>query len=83
MEPIGKRIRKIRQNKGVSQTHICAKLGRSTSWLCNIESGYRSINTQELEAVAGVLDVDPAIFFTKELTGSSEPHQLTGTEGAE
>lgn len=80
MESIGQRIKKVRQNKGISQAYICAKLGKSPGWLSNIEIGRRSINTQKLERLAVVLGVDPASFYERithnNEEGESEPQTI-------
>lgn len=60
---IGARIAATRKSKGLSQDYIAKKLGKTPQWLSNIERSCRPISAEELVKVAGIIGVDPAIFF--------------------
>ena len=60
---VAERIREVRKGKGISQLFINQQLGKSASWLCNIEQGRRSIKAEELEMVARALGVPVEVLF--------------------
>lgn len=62
---VGERIREIRKSKGITQVYINQQLGRSTSWLSNIEQGRRILNVEMLEMVAEALGVPVEALFKK------------------
>lgn len=62
---VGAKVREIRKGKGVTQTHINKKLGKSVGWLNNIEKGRRTISADELKQIADILEVSIDDFFKK------------------
>ena len=56
--PLGERIAYYRRRRGLSQVKLAGLLGRSESWLSQIERGVRSIDRiSVLTEVAGALNV--------------------------
>jgi transcriptional regulator with XRE-family HTH domain len=67
-EPIGRRIALHRRRRGLSQAAVAGLVGRSESWLSQVERGLRSVDSYTvLRDLARVLRVDIAA-----LTGSGE-----------
>lgn len=60
---IGYRIRKLREAKDLSQENIAFELGLSRSAYNKIETGSTSPNTNRLQEIAKVLEVDITEFF--------------------
>lgn len=63
---VGKRIRELRMNKGMTQRSLAEKLGKSPSILCEIEKGKYDIATNLLPIVADALDVEIKDLFFAE-----------------
>ncbi len=57
------KIRKTRKSKGVSQSFMAYHLKISVSGYSMKESGKRSINTEELEKIACLLNESPSFFL--------------------
>lgn len=77
-------VEKIRIAKGVTKTHVANKLGMSLQGYRHIVSGNIQLNVERLKIIAGVLGVEPAVFFDDELTNTViEKLNLTntGTDG--
>lgn len=53
---IGKRIRKLRERKGMSITEFAAHLGISRQHLSTVEHGKAEVGLQALQAIAAGLD---------------------------
>jgi transcriptional regulator with XRE-family HTH domain len=67
-EPTGQRIARARRRRGLSQAVIAGLVGRSESWLSQVERGKRGVDSHSvLVRLAGVLRVD-----IEELTGSAD-----------
>lgn len=64
---IGKRIRKIRKEKGMTQVHLSKKLGyKSQSALSEIESGKKGLDADKVPLVAEILGVEISSLFFEE-----------------
>lgn len=67
---IGQRVARQRRRRGLSQVVVAGLVGRSESWLSQVERGRRSIDSHAvLVRLAEVLDVDISQ-LTSEDTGS-------------
>src|SRR5215470_18320828 len=65
MESAGQRIARARRRRGLSQAALAGLVGRSESWLSQVERGLRNVDSHGvLMSLAEVLRVDVA-----ELTG--------------
>ncbi len=62
-EQIGKRIRKIRESKDLSQENVASELEISTSAYAKIERGATDPSANRLVQIAKVLEVDVTDFF--------------------
>src|SRR5213594_705689 len=58
--PIGERIQAYRQRRGLTQALLAQRVGRSTSWLSQVERGIRGVeNWRVILDLADVLGCDP------------------------
>lgn len=69
MTSLGERIRKIRQDKGITQKFVSEKLGyENASTLCAIEKGERNLPSKKIPIIVEVLDVSyEELFFDEKL----------------
>ena len=69
MTSIGERIRKIREEKGITQKFVSDKLGyKNSSTLCAIEKGKKDFPSPKIPTLVKVLDVSlEEIFFDEKL----------------
>lgn len=58
VERIGSNIRKVRQERGLSQEGLAAIAGLHRAYIGQIERGEKSIGLQNLEKIANALNVD-------------------------
>jgi transcriptional regulator with XRE-family HTH domain len=56
----GKRIKLLREKRGLSQEEFAARAGYSRSYVSQIENGHYSISLEAIVAFANVLEVLPA-----------------------
>lgn len=64
---VGKMIRKIRIEKGMTQVHLSKKLGyKSPSILSEIESGKKGVDADKVPLIAEILGVEVAALFFEE-----------------
>jgi transcriptional regulator with XRE-family HTH domain len=78
---LGERIAQARKSKGVTQTFIARKMGKTPQWLSGIEAGRRNIDAIELNEIASILGLPIGYFFDQELNGTiSYASQPTGTD---
>lgn len=60
---LGRRVKYLRMDKGISQTHMAEMLGLSQTNLSNMESGRTAITTQNLFKMKEILGCRMADFF--------------------
>jgi transcriptional regulator with XRE-family HTH domain len=61
MEPVGQRIARARRRRGLSQAALAGLVGRSESWLSQVERGKRGVDSHAvLTRLASILRVDIA-----------------------
>lgn len=60
---LGKRVKFLRMDKGISQTHMAEMIGLSQTNLSNMESGRTAITTQNLFKMREILGCNMADFF--------------------
>ena len=63
---IGKRIRKIRRDKDLSQMQVATRCRFGRSYLSQIESGVANPTLSVLCSIATALNVDMAVLFVSE-----------------
>jgi Zn-dependent peptidase ImmA (M78 family)/transcriptional regulator with XRE-family HTH domain len=62
----GARIRALRERAGLKAQELAALIGLDPSAMSNIETGKRSVKTQELAAIASALSVSPLALLEEE-----------------
>lgn len=66
METLGQKLRRVRENRGLSQSELARQTGISSSYISLIEGGRRAVGTtlrqHHVSALARVLDVPPEFF---------------------
>jgi transcriptional regulator with XRE-family HTH domain len=65
MEQVGREVRRIRQERGLSQGHLARSSGVDRATLNQLEGGRRSPTIDTLEKLAGTLAVEVADFFPR------------------
>src|SRR5215469_1939514 len=80
--PIGERIRIYRMRRGISQKQLAELVGRSESWLSQVERGIRSVDRLSvLVDIARILKVDVETLSGHQL--ALAPNGLPELEGVE
>lgn len=75
MDPTGQRIARARRRRGLSQAALAGLVGRSESWLSQVERGVRGVDSHTvLTRLASVLRVD----ITEIIDGSEDPAKAPG-----
>lgn len=60
---LGRKIQKIRKEKGLTQEKLAEKVGVSTTWIGYIETGYRRPNLKMIYKIARALDANVKDIF--------------------
>ena len=60
---VGKRVRVLRMQKGISQNKLARSVGISQAHMSNIENGHSNITLENLFALHDILGVSMASFF--------------------
>ncbi len=63
---LGQNVRRLRQQRGLSQEELALDAGMKRSYLSDLERGTRNPSVKALGRLAEALGVDPAILLTKE-----------------
>lgn len=72
---IGKKIKKLREISGLSQSELAEKIGVSYQQIQKYERGKSSISVDRLYQIADVLKVPVKIFFEEEHKGVAESRE--------
>ena len=78
---LGRRVKTLRINKGITQTKMAEMLGLSQTNLSNMESGRTAITTQNLFKMQGILNCKMADFFV-DFDVDAEEAATAKSEGA-
>ena len=62
-EDLGKRIRKLRQQTGLSQEKFTLKIGMDRTYFASVEAGKRNIAIVNIKKIADGLDVSLSVLF--------------------
>ena len=62
-EDLGKRIRKLRQQTGLSQEKFTLKIGMDRTYFASVEAGKRNIVIVNIKKIADGLDVSLSELF--------------------
>jgi HTH-type transcriptional regulator, repressor for puuD len=73
---LGKRIAKVREDCGLSQSGLARKAGTSQSAISQIESGERNPSFETIRQLADALGVTPAHLVGAEVEGLSADEQV-------
>ena len=68
---VGKRVRVLRMQKGISQNKLARSVGISQAHMSNIETGHSHITLENLFALHDILGVTMASFFV-DIDGKQE-----------
>lgn len=68
---IGRRIKKARTDKNITQLELAEKLEFSVAYLSRVERGSSQINLKRLIQIAEILDVSPSYLLTGSNTKSN------------
>ncbi len=60
---LGKRIKELRNLKGISQEKFALKIGMDRTYFCTVESGKRNISLHNIEKIANGLNVSISELF--------------------
>ena len=66
-EQVGKRIRELRQAKGLSQEAFALEIGLDRTYIASVENGKRNISIINLEKIWLGLGCSPVCFFNHAL----------------
>jgi len=69
---IGKQIRILRKNRGLTQEQLGEKVQLPQSYIGSVERGEKNISIETLERLIHALRVSPAEIFGKELPSDKE-----------
>lgn len=64
-EDLGKRIRELRQQTGLSQEKFALKIGMDRTYFASVEAGKRNIAIVNIEKIANGLGVSISQLFEK------------------
>ena len=62
-EKIGKRIKEIRKEVGISQERLALKAELDRTYIAGVESGKRNLSVKSLEKILNALEVSFESFF--------------------
>ena len=62
MNILGKNLKKLREERGLSQSELAKKTGTSRQYISNLENG-KVMSLNMLGRIVDALDVEPAILF--------------------
>ena len=77
---LGRRVKFLRMEKGISQTKMAEMLGLSQTNLSNMESGRTAITTQNLFRIREIFDCKMSDFFV-DFDGAEEEAVKANDEG--
>lgn len=64
----GKKVRKIRKNKGLTQDRLAVLSGIDRSYMGGIERGERNLTLTKIYRISEVLGVEVADFFPRDVS---------------
>lgn len=68
MEKFGRRVKKIRQEIGISQEELAFRANLHRTYISSIEMGKRNVSLVNIEKLAKSLDCEISSFFTENKT---------------
>jgi transcriptional regulator with XRE-family HTH domain len=64
-EGIGRQLRQARLDAGVTQVNLAAELGMGSTYVSEIENGYKNITLDTLAGIANNLGLDVKVEFVR------------------
>lgn len=61
-------FRRIRVDRGLTQSDVARSMGKTPSYVCDLERGRRDPNVRTIASIADALRCDPAELFSFTLT---------------
>ena len=77
---VGKRVKAMRMQKGISQSELAHRVGISQAHMSNIENGHSNITLENLFALHDILGVSMASFFV-DIDGIQEAKEVKYAKG--
>ena len=77
---VGKRVKDMRTQKGISQSELAHSVGISQAHMSNIENGHSNITLENLFALHDILGVSMASFFV-DIDGIQEAKEVKEAKG--
>jgi len=62
-EKVGKKVRKIRKQRGLSQEELAFRCGLHRTYISDIERGSRNVSLKNIEKIAKALGVPPKLLL--------------------
>lgn len=83
-QPLGAKVKKVRELKNLTQEHVAERIGMTTSGYSRIERGEVRVSIERLEQIAMALGVhandltnfDETLFFTRGGTGTTHEYSI-------
>lgn len=63
-QKLGKQIKRLRKQRGLTQEELAEKAGKSVTWIAYIENGYKKPNLALLYKIARILGAKTKDLFT-------------------
>lgn len=64
-ESLGRDLRALRKSRGMTLSQVASALDRSVGWMSQVERDISEPTTDEIKALAGVLDVSVSTFYDR------------------
>jgi transcriptional regulator with XRE-family HTH domain len=77
MDTVGKRIRKLREEKGLTIDQVCERTGISKGFLSDAENGNRNMSSQNMLKIANELNASLDYLLRGADVASPRPEPLT------
>jgi transcriptional regulator with XRE-family HTH domain len=71
MQAFGRSVRRLRQERGMTQAELAARLGLGRTSVTNLEKGQQSPPLSMLPDIASALGVDPLFLISDAVSGDS------------
>jgi len=76
LQVLGKRVRNLRKQAGMSQRELCAKAGLSVRFLVQLEGGTANVSVQRLSDLCDVFQISLATLFHVDDLNEAKEHEL-------
>lgn len=80
---VGQKIRRLREEKGLTQAALAKGAGLAQSFVSSIESGQKSPTVRSLQKLASALDVSPDELLVPDECSKDSTERGNGTKGGQ